>query len=518
MHEQIELSFEARSRLLTVDEIYALKDASWLKLISEDRRVERKTVGIQGRGLADWFSMWANTAPHGGIIAIGISDTGEIDGILNTSVSHINDLERTGDIFCPDSKYEFKRAPVTNEDGKPDQLILIRVHYNQKKVVRTTDGSAFVRRGDSKRRLTEDEIRELQVEKGEVSLEQENSALNYPGDFDSKAIADYVESVIAKTQLEHSKRIEDVLSVRRLGKLSDGQFIPNKACALLFAKDPCREIPGCKIRFLRFDGKEEGTGERFNAVKDEWIEGTIPSLIVTAEKIIESQLREFSKLGRDGKFSTSPEYPKLAWYEAVVNACCHRSFNLKNIPVFVRMFDDRLEVESPGGFLPFVTPKNIYDCHHPRNPDLMNALYFLDFVKCAHEGTRRMRQTMTDLELPPPDFSEKHTSHIFFKVVLRNNVEHRKVWLDSDASRVVGEVMFRTLSEYQKRVINYVAEYGRINVSDTMRLTRMNWHSSRKLLLGLVARRILKDMRRPNLIRDTKGHFILEIGGGDEST
>src|SRR6202022_4520489 len=102
------------------------------------------------------------------------------------------------------------------------------------------------------------------------------------------------------------------------------------------------------------------------------------------------------------------------------------------------------------------------------------------------EGTRRMRQTMADSDLPPPDFSEKHSSHIFFRVVLRNNVEHRKAWLDSDAKGVVGEVIFRSLSEHEKRVINYVAEYGKINVSDTMRLTLMNWHSSRRLLLGLV--------------------------------
>lgn len=414
--------------------------------------------------------------------------------------------------YCPDCKYEYKRADVTNKDGKSDQLLLIRVHYNDKKVVRTTDGQAFIRRGDSKRKLSEDEIRELQGEKGEVSLEQEDSILSYPDEFDLKAVGEFAESVRSKIQLEHSETTEDVLSVRRLGRTSRGRFMPNKACALLFAKDPCREIPGCKIRFLRFDGKEEGIGEKFNAVKDEWLEGTIPTLIVKAEKIIESQLREFSKLGRDGKFATSPEYPKLAWYEAVVNACCHRSFNLKNIPVFVKMFDDRLEVESPGGFLPFVTPENIYDIHSPRNPDLMNALYFLEFVKCAHEGTRRMRQTMAASDLPPPDFSEKHSAHIFFRVILKNNVEHRKVWLDSDAKGVVGEVIFRSLSEHEKRVINYVAEYGKINVSDTMRLTLMNWHSSRRLLLGLVAKKIFKDKRRPNLTRDTKGHFVLETG------
>ena len=51
---------------------------------------------------------------------------------------------------------------------------------------------------------------------------------------------------------------------------------------------------------------------------------------------------------------------KKAWYEALVNACVHRSYNLKNMNIFIRMFDDRLEIESPGGFPPLVTPENIF--------------------------------------------------------------------------------------------------------------------------------------------------------------
>jgi hypothetical protein len=61
-------------------------------------------------------------------------------------------------------------------------------------------------------------------------------------------------------------------------------------------------------------------------------------------------LREFSKLGKDNKFYTETEYPEDAWYEAIVNACVHRSYVLSNKVVFVKIFDDRLVVESPGGF------------------------------------------------------------------------------------------------------------------------------------------------------------------------
>jgi ATP-dependent DNA helicase RecG len=74
--------------------------------------------------------------------------------------------------------------------------------------------------------------------------------------------------------------------------------------------------------------------------------------------------------------------------------------------IFVKMFDDRLVVESPGAFPPPVTPENIYDTHNPRNPHLMNALFYLDYVKCAHEGTRRMRDMMIGANLPAPEFTQ----------------------------------------------------------------------------------------------------------------
>jgi len=88
-------------------------------------------------------------------------------------------------------------------------------------------------------------------------------------------------------------------------------------------------------------------------------------------------------LGPDKIFYSAPEYPRDAWYEALVNACVHRSYGLKNMNVFVKMFDDKLTIESPGGFPPLVTPENIYVTHHPRNPVLMHAMFYSRRVRAG---------------------------------------------------------------------------------------------------------------------------------------
>jgi ATP-dependent DNA helicase RecG len=183
--------------------------------------------------------------------------------------------------------------------------------------------------------------------------------------------------------------------------------------------------------------------------------------------------------------------------------------------VFVKMFDDRLEVESPGGFPPLVNPTNIYDIHKPRNPYLMEALFYLDLVKCAHEGTRRMRDTMKEMNLPAPEFRQIDSRDTpLVKVVLHNNVRQRRVWVDSNISAaLIGEAVMKDLSQDEIRAINFAAEYGHIGVSDLQRLTGRSWPSAKKLLNGLVAKKILFHRVRNELDRDPKARFFLMIPG-----
>jgi len=240
------------------------------------------------------------------------------------------------------------------------------------------------------------------------------------------------------------------------------------------------------------------------------IENNLPNQIQMAEAVISAQLREFSRLGEGGKFYTAPEYPKGAWLEAVVNALVHRSYGpLKNMNVFVRMFDDRLEIESPGGFPPPVTPENIYEMHQPRNPILMDALNLLDFVKMAREGTCRMRDQMAESELPPPHFAQKESSYALVRVTLRNAIKQRKVWIDKDAANVIGVELAKTLTPQETRIVNFIAENGKGHASELARLLDIDWQTARKMLQRLTGRGILRHVHRTDILRDPRAHFVL---------
>ena len=97
--------------------------------------------------------MWANTAPDGGLIVVGLSDDGIIHGCANLPQQTINGIEKTGMVFCPDAIHKYKRVPVKNSAGADDFVMLFWVQYRQDRVVETCKGQAFIRCGDSKRAL-----------------------------------------------------------------------------------------------------------------------------------------------------------------------------------------------------------------------------------------------------------------------------------------------------------------------------------------------------------------------------
>ncbi|MYG81869.1 MAG: hypothetical protein F4187_08975, partial [Gemmatimonadetes bacterium] len=379
-----------------------------------------------------------------------------------------------------------------NDRGEQDYVLAMRVYFRDDKLVETHDGKAFVREGDRKRALTENEKREIRLNKGELDVEAEPTPLQFSEDFNLKLLDQYREQYIRKRQLADRYSVEDVLSLSNLGKRKDGRFQPTLGCVLLFAKDSRQAVPGAFIRVIRYEGVEEQFGNKMNAIADRVIDGPLPLQIAQAETFIESQIRNFTRLGSDGRFVTRPEYPKDVWLEAVVNAVVHRSYNLRAMNIFVKMFEDKMVVESPGSFLPPTTPETVYDNHNPRNPRTMWGLYFFDFVQCAFEGTRRMRDAMREAQLPDPIFVQRTTGQFQVSVTLKNNHEHRKQYVRAEAAVGINPDDYASLSESEKMIVNYLADQGKVNITETGLVIGKNWRAARDILDGLVKKNILE--------------------------
>ena len=115
---------------------------------------------------------------------------------------------------------------------------------------------------------------------------------------------------------------------------------------LLFGKNPQLYFPRARVRFIRYEGTEERVGTQMNVIKDVIFEGNILKMITDAVAYPDTQIKEKTYLGEDGLFVTEEEYPKFVRQEIIVNAVTHRDYSIRGTDIQIKMFDDRIVVES----------------------------------------------------------------------------------------------------------------------------------------------------------------------------
>jgi len=333
--------------------------------------------------------------------------------------------------------------------------LLFYIEFSPDKVIKLNSGEVYERVGDQTCEMSPEKIRQMEYDKREAVFEKELIPTLTIEQLSHDLMEDFIKKWIERDGLINKPSVEDLILMKGFGQKEQDKIKINYAGALLFYDKPNEFIPGAKIRFFRYEGIKIETGIRSNIVKDKFFEGPITKQIDQLSEMVKSQIREFSFLGGDGKFKTVLEYPEFAWYEAVVNAIVHRAYNFKNANIFIRMFNDHIEVESPGNLPGIVTVENIYEESFPRNPTLMQGLLYLGYVKFASEGIDRMREEMTNLGLPEPEFQNAKKA-VLFKVVLKNNIEKRVVKRELEDLKELNQEMLGNLNEDEKKIIYYL--------------------------------------------------------------
>lgn len=489
--------------LIKPDQLFESDDWRFIAAQPENTRFERKSARVKPETLAECLSAFGNgPAVEGAVVAIGIENDGTVSGCTGVGPDKVAALEYMGRDHCPDGRFKTRRLGVTNSSGQQDFIILARVYFVDDKLVELTNGDAFCRESDRSRKLTDTEKQEVRINKGERAFELEPCPLDWPDDFRSQMIDKLVRQVKQDRGASEGASNIDVLAALRLGKIREGKFIPNNVCALLFAKDPRQAFPGSYLHFLRYAGSEEKSGREYNVIKDRIIEGSILEIIRDGASTIDANLREFTEF-RNGKFFTVPEYPHDAWYELLVNAVVHRSYHAKTQPIFVKLFEDRLTIESPGSFMPSISPDNFI--HKPRNPFLMFVLREYGEVRCISEGTKRIIREIENARLPQTVWEDTRKT---VRATLFNDVANRTNTLDSEAYKMLGEALSFSLDPEERKIVNYLAENKRINVSQALRiLSTTDWHTAKGRLDRLTKRGILDFVTTKT--RDPNAHYII---------
>ena len=181
--------------------------------------------------------------------------------------------------------------------------------------------------------------------------------------------------------------------------LPGAEAVPTTAAILLFGRQPGRFLPQASVKLAHFRGTEvDGP-----IVDRKEVFGTLDKIIEDTARFVSNNMRIPARI--EGLYREDmPDYPLVAVREAITNALAHRDYSISGQKVTVRVFDDRLEVESPGGLAGPVTLENLGQKRYSRNPLLARLMYELRLVEEMGTGIRRMRRALAEIGSPPPRF------------------------------------------------------------------------------------------------------------------
>jgi len=363
----------------------------------ESEKVEFKASLSEEREIMETICGFSNTA--GGIILVGVNDNGEIVGV-ETGRKTIDDLL---------NKIKFSIEPmiipqieVVDIEGKKVLVISVAEGINKPYFV---GGLSFKRIGKTNQRLTKEELERMILEKykGLASFE-ERTIGEAIDEIDEQEIKRFVENVkSARNIVLAYSSIKEFLE--RLGLLKEGKL--TNAAVLCFSRKSELYFSYAILKCGRF---------RNGMVSEREITGPLLSQVENGLEFLMEHLSFTHTIGKNGKREERYEVPIEALREALVNAVVHRDYEVAS-PIYIKIFDDRIEIINPGKLLPPLTPEKLRQ-EHPsilRNPKIANIFFLYGFIERWGYGTNKMIEACVKNGLKEPEFIEEDG---FFKTVI----------------------------------------------------------------------------------------------------
>lgn len=308
-----------------------------------------------------------------------------------------------------------------------------------------------------------------------------------------------------KAKLNYKGDYLELLVKRHLAIKKDDEYKFKKSSILLFTKDPEKYIPSASVRYIRYEGTVALAGVSHNVVKDERFENNIPKLVGEIKTFLKAAFKDYYFLDMEtGRFKKVPEYPEEAWLEGIVNALCHRSYNVQGNVIYIKHFDDRLEFSNSGPLPAQVTIENIKTERFARNPRLARVLEDLGYVRQLNEGVSRIYESMEKSMLSVPEYHERNGT---IYLTLRNKISgHSKTIHDSVIRKI--EKNWEIYNETQKKVFFYLFNNHQATLNEIVSYVKINENTVRSYLNTFIENKLLE--KQSTKLRDINALYMFK--------
>ena len=417
----------------------------------ESKNIEYKiTLPDKSEKYMKTIVAFANT--QGGKLIVGIDDkTHEIVGVANEILFQLMDgiANAISDSCMPQIIPDIEPQTI---DGKTVIIVSVEAGKNRPYYLKSKgkENGTYIRVAGTSRQASPEKIRELEMEGARISWD-ELTCVGYPVSKEAtEKLCSNIENFREKVGMtERSVKKEQLINWKIL-KQSEGQLLATNAYALLtsdyfpFSKTQCAVFKGTD-RAVFLD-KREFTGPIYTQI-EEAVDFVLRNIRLGAT---------IDGLVRKEKYELPPE----AIREMIINAHCHRNL-LDESCIQVAVYDDRLEVTSPGGLYNGLTYEEVMNGHSKiRNKAIANIFSQMGLVEAWGSGIKRIFNAAKEYDLPEPKFQE--FDNMFRVELFRNNFmteSEKEVGESSEkVRRRVGEgsdiIRGYELSDTQKKIVN----------------------------------------------------------------
>ena len=387
----------------------------------------------------------------GGIIFIGVSDSGEIRGITIGKETLRNWSNRLAQATEPRVVIEIESVAVEEKS-----VVLIHITESSIKPV-SVKGRCYKRVGNSNRVMSPQEIVQMHLNATGQTWDQLLVTRAGLDDIDKKKVEWYLTRRETIRNVSKPQDMNMAAFLKNIKGISD-DGTPTHAGLLFFSKHPLlRFFHNAQLRVVRFKGTSvtHPVLDRLDCGEMLW------ENVDTAEEFIRRNIRLLSfrtsrSFQRDDKF----EYPLNALREAIINALIHRNYQ-ETADVRVFIFDNRVEVISPGTFPEGVSPDE--PTHKPVNPTLSQFMFDVGFIERYGAGIRMMQKLCREWGNKEPryEFHPIETKIIFDSPIQENTY----IEIDDISEQ---------LNERQKNAFFYVQRNGQIATKEYVEINNVS--------------------------------------------
>jgi ATP-dependent DNA helicase RecG len=354
----------------------------------EGQTAEFKPSLSQGKRLVQIIASFANSS--GGHLLIGVRADGSICGVKLGSRTLDQLSNAVFDNIEPEIYPKIEVVKVADKS-----LIVITVDESDEKP-HLAYGRAFKRVGAVTKEVSRAEYERMLRARGEQPFEQTIVRDATLDDLDEIKVRTFLQRKAEYSRTEFPKApLVQVLSNLKAVVKKNGKLSVTYAGLLFFGKEPQRLLKRSQLRLARFEGTA-----MVKFLDKTKARGTLAEMLDEAERFIRRNTRHAQKVvGFKGQ--TIHEYPYPALREALVNAMAHRDYCHPS-SIQVMIFDDRIEIVSPGGIPKGLSLREVRGMHVPRNEILCERFHDIGEMEEYGTGLAKMENLMLSHGLEKP--------------------------------------------------------------------------------------------------------------------